>query len=134
MLISQAQLRKLIGMLSAVTITLALMGLFAIAAFTTHRRSKEINIRKVLGASLMDILKLLNKGFALLVILANLIAWPIAYLILNKWLNEFAFRIDMPVLPFILSGIITLLLTVLIVSLQSFKAAKANPVDVLKYE
>lgn len=134
MLTSQAQLRKLIGLLSAVTITLALMGLFAIAAITTQRRSKEINIRKVLGASLMDILKLLNKGFALLVILANLIAWPIAYLILNSWLNEFAFRIEMPILPFVLSGVITLLLTILIVSMQSFKAASANPVDVLKYE
>lgn len=134
MLASQAQLRKLIGMLSVVTITLALMGLFAIAAFTTQRRSKEINIRKVLGASLFDILKLLNRGFAALVIVANLIAWPIAYLLLNKWLNEFAFRIDMPVLPFILSGMLTLLLTVLIVSLQSFKAATANPVDALKYE
>ena len=134
MLASQAQLRKLIAILSVVTISLALMGLFAIASFTTQRRSKEINIRKVLGASLMDILKLLNKGFAQLVIIANLIAWPIAYLILNKWLNEFAFRIEMPVLPFVLSGIITLLLTVLIVSLQSFNAAKANPIDALKYE
>ena len=134
MLASQAQLRKLIGMLSMVTITLALMGLFAIAAFTTQRRSKEINIRKVLGASLLDILKLLNKGFAVLVIVANLIAWPIAYLILNKWLNEFAFRIEISVLPFIICGMLTLLLTVLIVSLQSFKAASSNPVEALKYE
>jgi putative ABC transport system permease protein len=134
LLASQAQLRKLIGMLSAVTIILALMGLFAIAAFTTQRRSKEINIRKVLGASLMDILKLLNRNFAILVIIANLIAWPVAYLILNQWLSEFAFRISMPVLPFILSGVFTLLLTVIIVSLQSFKAANANPVDALKYE
>ncbi len=134
MLASQAQLRKLIGILSIVTITLALMGLFAIAAFTTQRRSKEINIRKVLGASLFDILKLLNKGFAVLVIISNLIAWPVTYLILNKWLSEFAFRIEMPVLPFILSGIITLVLTIVIVSLQSFKAANSNPVDALKYE
>ncbi|MGF1925055.1 MAG: ABC transporter permease, partial [Bacteroidia bacterium] len=134
LLASQAQLRKLIGILSVVTITLTLMGLFAIAAFTTQRRIKEINIRKVLGASLLDILKLLNKGFAVLVVVANLIAWPIAYLILNKWLNEFAFRIEMPILPFVLSGLMTLMLTILIVSLQSFKAANANPVDALKYE
>lgn len=134
MLTSQAQLRKLIGILSVVTICLALMGLFAIAAFTTQRKRKEINIRKVLGASLFDILKLLNKNFAILVIVANLIAWPIAYLVLNQWLNEFAFRIAMPVFPFVFSGVITLLLTILIVSLQSFKAANANPVDALKYE
>ena len=110
------------------------MGLFAIAAFTTQRKRKEINIRKVLGASLFDILKLLNKNFAILVIVANLIEWPIAYLVLNQWLNEFAFRIAMPVFPFVFSGVITLLLTILIVSLQSFKAANANPVDALKYE
>lgn len=130
----QAQLSKIIGFLSFLTIALALMGVFAIAAFTTQRRSKEINIRKVLGASIYDILNMLNKGFVKLVILANLIAWPIAYLILQQWLNGFAFRIDMPFLPFILSGLITLVLTVLIVSLQSYKAAKANPVDALKYE
>lgn len=134
LLASQAQLRKLIGILSVVTITLALMGLFAIAAFNTQRRSKEINIRKVLGASLVDILKLLNKGFAALVLIANLIAWPVAYLILKKWLSAFAFRIEMPILPFVLSGTITLLLTILIVSLQSYKAANANPAEALKYE
>ncbi|MES2419341.1 MAG: FtsX-like permease family protein [Bacteroidota bacterium] len=134
MLASQAQLKKLIGMLSIVTIVLALMGLFAIAAFTTQRRSKEINIRKVLGASLLDILKLLNKGFAGLVVIANLIAWPIAYFILNNWLDGFAFRIEMPVLPFVLSGTITLLLTILVVSLQSYQAASTNPVNALKYE
>ncbi|MBY0543542.1 MAG: ABC transporter permease [Sphingobacteriaceae bacterium] len=134
MLTSQAQLRKLIGILSVVTICLALMGLFAIAAFTTQRRSKEINIRKVLGASLFDILKLLNKNFTVLVIIANLIAWPIAYLILNQWLNEFAFRIAMPIFPFVFSGVVTLLLTILIVSVQSFKTANANPIDALKYE
>ncbi|MGQ7855090.1 ABC transporter permease [Pedobacter sp. WC2501] len=130
----QSQLRSIIGLLSFITITLALMGIFAIAAFTTQRRSKEINIRKVLGASIFDILSLLNKGFAKLVILANVIAWPFAYFILKKWLNGFAFRIDMPLLPFILSGVITLFLTIIIVSLQSYKAANANPVDALKYE
>ncbi|QPH39501.1 ABC transporter permease [Pedobacter endophyticus] len=134
MLAKQTQLRSIIGFLSLLTIGLALMGIFAIAAFNTQRRFKEINIRKVLGASLFDILGLLNKGFAKLVILANIIAWPMAYLILREWLNGFAFRIDMPVLPFALAGLITLFLTALIVSLQSLKAAKANPVDALKYE
>ncbi|MCX2574806.1 ABC transporter permease [Pedobacter sandarakinus] len=134
MLTNQSQLRKLIGMLSVVTISLALTGLFAIAAFTTQRRNKEINIRKVLGASIFDILKLLNKGFAVLVLIANLIAWPIAYLILDQWLKEFAFRIDMPIMPYVLSGAITLILTIFIVSLQSLKAASSNPVEALKYE
>ncbi|WP_316827774.1 ABC transporter permease [Pedobacter miscanthi] len=130
----QMQLRSVVAFLSIITVALALMGIFAIATFTTQRRSKEINIRKVLGASIFDILGLLNKGFAKLIVLANLIAWPIAYFILREWLNGFAFRIAMPVLPFILSGLITLLLTVVIVSLQSYKVAHANPVDALKYE
>lgn len=130
----QAQLRQLIGILSGVTVVLALMGIFAISAFATQRRSKEISIRKVLGASIVDILTLLNKGFARLVILANLIALPFAWFILQNWLSDFAFRIDMPVLPFVLAMVITLLLTVLIVSLQSFKEATANPAEVLKSE
>jgi len=131
---SQSQLKSLISLLSLVTISLALMGLFAIAAFTTQRRSKEISVRKVLGASLFDILQLLNKGFARLVLLANLIAWPITYVVLNQWLNGFAFRIEMPLWPFLLSGTLTLLLSIMVVSLQSYKTAKANPVNHLKYE
>ncbi|WP_442588315.1 ABC transporter permease [Pedobacter sp. AW31-3R] len=134
MLHQQQQLRSIIGLLSVVTVVLALMGLFAIAAFNTQRRRKEIGIRKVLGASLLDILKLLNKQFVVLVLVANLIAWPIAYLVLSKWLDAFAFRIALSVLPFILSGCFTLLLTITIVSLQSYKSANANPVDTLKYE
>ncbi|MBE9602759.1 FtsX-like permease family protein [Pedobacter sp. MC2016-24] len=130
----QAQLRSIIGFLSVVTIGLALMGIFAIAAFTAQRRSKEINIRKVLGASIYDILSLLNVGFVKLVVLANVIAWPIAYLLLKHWLNDFAFRIEMPLLPFLVSGAVTLLLTIAVVSLQSYKAAKTNPIDALKYE
>ena len=131
---SQSQLKTLISLLSLITISLALMGLFAIAAFTTQRRSKEISVRKVLGASLFDILQLLNKGFTRLVLLANLIAWPIAYVVLNQWLNGFAFRIEMPLWPFLLSGMLTLLLSIMVVSLQSYKTAKANPVNHLKYE
>ena len=134
MIHAQVQLRSIIGLLSGITIVLALMGLFAIAAFNTQRRSKEISIRKVLGASLLDILKLLNRKFAALVLIANLIAWPVAYIVLNNWLNEFAFRIELSVVPFLLAGLLTLLLTTLIVSMQSYKAAKAKPVDTLKYE
>lgn len=130
----QAQLKQIISFLSTITIILALMGIFAIAAFTTQRRSKEINIRKVLGASIVDILTLLNTGFARLVIIANVIALPISYFVLKSWLGEFAFRIDLPVLPFVLSIVITLVLTILVVSLQSFKAANGNPVEGLKNE
>lgn len=130
----QVQLKSIVGLLSVITIVLALMGIFAIVAFTIQRRNKEINIRKVLGASIFNILGILNKGFVRLVILANLIGLPIAYLLLKNWLNGFAFRIDMPILPFVLAGMVTLSLTVLIVSLQSYRLATSNPVDALKYE
>jgi putative ABC transport system permease protein len=134
LLTSQSQLKSLISLLSIITITLALMGLFAIAAFSTQRRSKEISVRKVLGASFFAILRLLNTGFVRLVLLANILAWPIAYLVLTHWLNGFAFRIAMPLWPFVFSGLFTLLLSIIVVSLQSYKTAKANPVHYLKYE
>ncbi|EDM38538.1 putative FtsX-related transmembrane transport protein [Pedobacter sp. BAL39] len=134
MLYKQAQLGRIIGMLSGVTIFLALMGIFAIAALTTQRRSKEINIRKVLGASIVDILTLLNSSFVKLVLLANVIAWPVAYVLLNNWLSDFAFRIQVPLLPFLAAGVATTVLTILIVSLQSYKVASGNVAAVLKYE
>ena len=134
MLATQIRLQKLIGILSGVAIGLALMGLFAIAAFTTQKRSKEISIRKVLGASLMDILTLLNRVFIKLVVFANLIAWPIAYILLKDWLNDFAFRTELSFWPFIVAGAVTLLLTIVVVSLQAFKTANANPSNNLKYE
>ena len=99
-----------------------------------RKRSKEISIRKVLGASLIDILTLLNRVFIKLVIVANLIAWPIAYIVLKDWLNDFAFRTELSVWPFVVSGTITLLLTIVIVSLQAFNTANANPSNNLKYE
>lgn len=134
MLATQIRLQKLIGILSGVAIGLALMGLFAIAAFTIQKRNREISIRKVLGASLIDILTLLNRVFIRLVVVANLIAWPIAYIVLKDWLNDFAFRTELSVWPFAISGLITLLLTIVVVSLQAFKTANANPSHHLKYE
>jgi putative ABC transport system permease protein len=134
MLESQSRLKKIISLLSVITIGLALMGLFAVASLATQKRNKEISIRKVLGASVLNILTLLNKGFFKMVLIANLIAWPIAYLALSKWLNSFAFRIEMSCWPFIISGALTLLLTLTIVSILSYKAAISNPVNNLKYE
>ena len=134
MLGAQIRLQKLIGLLSVVAVGLALMGLFAIAAFTIQQRNREISIRKVLGASLVDILSLLNRGFVKLVIIANVIAWPIAYLILKDWLDGFAFRTNLSAWPFVVAGSLTLLLTIAVVSLQAFKTANANPANNLKYD
>jgi putative ABC transport system permease protein len=110
------------------------LGLFGLAAFTTERRTKEMGIRKVLGASTTNIILLLSTNFLKLVLLSNLIAWPIAYYFTQKWLDEFAYRITLNIWPFILSGVLALIIAFLTVSYQAIKAAHTNPVDTLRHE
>lgn len=95
--------------------------------YITNGRIKEIAVRKVRGASDVQILKLINSSFLVMVIIANLISWPVAYILTNKWLETFAYRIVLPVSPFIVSALITIFLTVITVSIQAKKAVKANP-------
>ncbi len=104
------------------------------AAFITEQRTKEIGIRKVVGASVVEIVMILSKEFTKWVLLANLIAWPAAYYVMNNWLKNFAYRINMNWSGFVLAGIIALVIALATISFQTIKAAKANPVDSLKYE
>ena len=115
-------------------VSVACLGLFALASFTAEQRTKEIGIRKTLGASVSGIVLLLSREFLKLVLLANLIAWPVAYTIMRDWLQDFAYRIAIGVETFLLGGILALLIALLTVGYQSVKAALANPVDALKYE
>jgi putative ABC transport system permease protein len=110
------------------------MGLFGLVAFTTQRRTKEIGIRKVLGASVTQIVQLLSKDFLRLVILGIVIASPIAYWAMNKWLQDFAYRVDISWWIFALAGIVAIVIALLTVSYQSIKAALANPVKSLRTE
>eukprot|EP01118_Nematostelium_gracile_P010656 TRINITY_DN3707_c0_g1_i2.p1 TRINITY_DN3707_c0_g1~~TRINITY_DN3707_c0_g1_i2.p1 ORF type:complete len:325 (+),score=57.94 TRINITY_DN3707_c0_g1_i2:12-986(+) len=110
------------------------LGLLGLALFMAEQRKKEISIRKVLGASTMNILTLLNKDFIKLVAIANVIAFPLAYIISSKWLSAYEYRIQVSLLPFGIAVLLSLIIAVLTVSLQSFKVAKANPIDALKYE
>ncbi len=112
----------------------ACLGLYGLAAFTAQQRTKEIGIRKVLGASVPDLIALLTREFVPLVLLANLIAWPLAYYVMSQWLQEFAYRISIGLGSFVLAGAVALLIALLTVSYQAAKAATANPVDALKYE
>lgn len=130
----QEQLQAVFYGAALLTIFIATLGLFAFSAFTITTRMKEISIRKVLGATDYNILSMLNTFFVRIVLIANLIGWPIAYIAAQRWLETFAYRIDLPVLPFIIAGSISILLTLLTVSFQARKAMKANPVDALKYE
>lgn len=124
----------LMQVFSIATLCIALLGLFALATYNAKVRTREIAVRRVLGASTSGILKLLNKEFVGLVALANVIAFVIAYILMNKWLNGFAYRIEVPVLLFVLTGFLSLSLTILTVSWQAYKATMTNPVDALKYE
>ncbi|RZL27669.1 MAG: FtsX-like permease family protein, partial [Pedobacter sp.] len=129
---------KLLGTLSnwfgGFAIFISCLGLLGLALFMAEQRKKEISIRKVLGASTGNILTLLNKDFIKLVAIANVIAFPLAYIIINKWLSAFEYRVAISFLPFALAIAISIIIAVLTVSIQSIKVAKANPIDALKYE
>ena len=130
----QEQLQSVFFAAALLTIFIAVLGLFAFAKYITNGRIKEIAVRKILGANDLQIFRLINKSFFVMVIIANLISWPLAYILTKKWLETFAYRIDVPILPFVLSALITILLTIVTVTIQARKAVKANPVDALKYE
>jgi len=132
------QNEKLLGTLSnwfgGFAIFISCLGLLGLALYMAEQRKKEISIRKVLGASTYNVLTLLNKDFIKLVAIANVIAFPLAYIIVNKWLSAYEFRIEISVLPFAIAISLSLIIAILTVSVQSVKVAKANPVDALKYE
>jgi putative ABC transport system permease protein len=115
-------------------IFIACLGLFGLASFTTEQRTKEIGIRKVLGASTGKIIVWLSRDFTKWVLVANGLAWPIAYLLMKKWLQNFAYRIPLGLGVFALSAAFALVLAVITVIFQAAKAANSNPVEALKNE
>jgi putative ABC transport system permease protein len=119
---------------SGLAIFIACLGLFGLAAFSAQNKTKEIGIRKVLGASVSGIVSHLSMEFLKWVIIANIIAWPVAYYITNKWLQDFAYRIDISWWVFVLSGGIALIIAIATVSVHAIKAAIANPIEALRYE
>jgi putative ABC transport system permease protein len=105
-----------------------------LASYAAERRTKEIGVRKVLGASVVSIVQLLSREFLLLVALANLIAWPVAYYAMSRWLEEFAYRINIGLGTFLLAALFALIITLITVSSQAIRAALTNPVETLRYE
>ena len=112
----------------------ACLGLFGLATFTAEQKTKEIGVRKVLGASSSSIYLLLSREFLKWVALANVIAWPIAYFAMHKWLQNFVFRITIGWELFLISGGMAFGISVMTVSIQSIKATTANPVEALRFE
>jgi len=130
----EKKMRNIFLMFSSLSLFVASLGLFGLAAFTAEERTKEIGIRKVLGASVSGLLILLSKDFTKWVLLANIIAWPIAYFAMNNWLQNFAYRINLGIWTFIMAGVLALLIALFTVSFQAIRTALANPVESLRYE
>ena len=119
---------------SGIAILIACFGLYGLASFVAESRVKEVGIRKVMGASVMQIVLMLSWEFSKLVLIANFIAWPTAYLLMNDWLTSFVYRIDLGLAPFIFAGVITFVLAWLTTSSRGYAVAKINPIYALKHE
>jgi putative ABC transport system permease protein len=125
---------KIVSLFSILAIFVSCLGLFGLAAFVTEQRTKEIGIRKILGARHSTILWLLTSQFVKWVVIANIIAWPVGYWVMNRWLLSFAFRTSLTAWLFLVSGLAAVAIAVLTVSSQVLRAAQANPADSLRYE
>ena len=131
---AEAARAKVFAGFALLAVIVACLGLFGLAAFTAERRTKEIGIRKVLGARTRDIVRLLAWQFSKPVIIANLIAWPAAWWAMREWLNTFDARIDLGPVPFVLAGLLALVIAIGTIAGHAFKVARANPILALRYE
>lgn len=132
--VRETKTSQMFATFSALAILIACLGLFGLASFTAERRTKEIGLRKVLGASVTDIVRLLIWQFSKPVLAANLIAWPVAWYFMNEWLNGFSFRIDLNPLLFLAAGAVALAIAWATVGLHAARVARAKPVQALRYE
>jgi len=131
---AEERLSQIFSVFSFLAIFIACLGLFGLASFTAEQRTKEIGIRKTLGASAANIVLLLSKEFTKWVIVANALAWPLAYFAMNRWLQNFAYRISIGLWMFFLGAGLALAIAFFTISFQTVRAALANPIDALRYE
>ena len=131
---SEKRSSVLFNWFSILSIAITCFGLYGLALYTAERRAKEVGIRRVLGASATEITFILSKEFAMWVVIANVIAWPVGYYIMNNWLEEFAYRINITPWIFLISGVLALVVAALTVGFHAIRAAIANPVESLRYE
>jgi putative ABC transport system permease protein len=131
---SEQKLGKTFGYFAFIAIFISCLGIFGLASFTAERRTKEIGIRKTLGASVSSIVVLLSKDFSRWVLLANIIAWPLGWYAMHKWLENFAYRVDPGLFLFVFAGVLSFITAALPIGFHAIKAATANPVDTLRYE
>jgi putative ABC transport system permease protein len=132
--INEDRLGKILVYFTGLAIFISCLGLFGLAAFMAARRSKEIAIRKVLGASIWSVMRILSKEFIVLIVLANTIAWPLGFFVMSRWMNNFSYHASIGLGVFIAAGTVALVIALLTVSYQTFRAATANPADRLRNE
>jgi len=125
---------RIVGYASGFAVVIACLGLFGLAALSVSRRAKEIGIRKVLGATTTDIVVMLSGEYGKIVVLANIIAWPLSYFVISRWLQDFAYRVNINLFKFILASVLALMIALVTVSYQSIKAGLKDPVDSIRYE
>jgi putative ABC transport system permease protein len=131
---SEDKLASLLWIFTIMAIFVGCMGLFGLAAFSAEQRTKEIGIRKVLGATMFNIMALLSKRFVILILVASVIAFPVAWWAMNKWLQDFPYRITINWWMFAIAAVAALVIALITVSFQAIKAAIANPVKSLRTE
>jgi putative ABC transport system permease protein len=131
---SDKQMSAVVAIMAGLSILISCIGLFGLAAITIEKKTKEIGVRKVLGATESQITVLLSRNFALLILIAFIIVSPLTYLALHRWLEGFAYRIDINLLVFVIGGILALAIGLLTISYHTFRSARANPVKALRYE
>jgi putative ABC transport system permease protein len=131
---SEDRIGKLSFYFCLLAVIITCLGLFGLSTYIVESRTKEIGVRKVLGASIPDIVRLISKDFLIMVALANALAWPIAYLAVNRWLQDFAYRVNLGVGTMIIAAALALLIALITVSVQAIKAARTNPIKTLRYE
>ncbi|MFT4154452.1 ABC transporter permease [Parafilimonas sp.] len=131
---ADAQVSTIVGILAGIAIIISCLGLFGLASYAAERRVKEVGIRKVLGASVNNIVTMLSKDFLKYVLIAALIAWPLAWFSVYKWLEDYAYRVDISWWIFLLAVVVAMLIALVTISFQAIKAAMANPVKSLRTE
>jgi putative ABC transport system permease protein len=128
------QVSKIVGILAGLAILISCLGLFGLASFSAEKRVKEIGVRKVLGASVQNIVLLLSRHFIILVLVSNIIAWPLAWYAMHIWLQDFAYHIDITLGTFVFVALLSIIIALVTISFQSIRAAIANPVKSLRSE
>lgn len=125
---------KLSIILTILAIVIACLGIIGLTSFMVERKTKEISVRRVHGATIANVNTLLSKEFLWLILIANLISWPLAYMVINRWLDNFSRHIDIQWYLFLVSALVTIFITVIITSIHAYRASRMNPADTLKYE